>query len=125
MKISIDTVSIEEDEEGILVVALINSKNENNCIMLQFQETLSDQDIELGWSKYYIGTCDGSIGNYSCIEKVHLLDNTLVFNFNKTGLSTFNVENIEISIPATEFRNVKAVLVERFELEDAVKLVYE
>lgn len=107
-------------EDDVLIIGLSEGEDSEHCVLLQYQDKLTLQDIELGHTRYYIGTCDGSSGGYNCLHKVELVGKMVVFLFNQKGQELFDLERLEISLKDGDFSHVKEALRIVFEDDSSV-----
>lgn len=110
---------ILSQEEDISIIYFVNDVNIEDSWMLQFQDELTEEDIKLRWTKYYLGYADGARGNYSCIKSININNKNIEFIFNETGIDTFNINILffEISQAPNGFYNF---LKEKFLSEDVL-----
>ncbi len=120
VKFKASLVGVHEDE--VLTIGFSDSDEQNNCVIIQYEDYQTEQDINMGWTKYHFGTCDGSIGNYKCIESIKLVGNELYIYFNELGVETFSEDILLIELLEKDLNVVRELFLRIFGDEPSVKL---
>lgn len=105
-------------EDEVTVLGFSEGEDSENCLLLQFSDDLNESDIKLGHTKYYIGSCDGTVGNYDCLEKIMLNENSIEFIFKSANIAEFGFTSVIVEMKKEDFENAQAVIIEHFENVD-------
>lgn len=100
------------NEDDILIVGFSEDDTYENNVIIQYVEELTDYDIEMGWSKYYLEYSLLDVGAYSCIKSIIIEQSCILLDLNDHGISIFGLESIKI---VNKFDNKQLIeLVETF-----------
>jgi len=86
-----------ETSDDILIVGLAENDLFSNYIVLQYQETLTDHDRNLGMTKYYLEVGPGGDGAYNCINSVLFSKTLMRIILNSSGVAKFDCNELIIS----------------------------
>ncbi len=116
----VNKIILTQEESNIYILYLVNEMNEEDSFMLQFQSDLSNEEKELGWTKYYLGYADGSRGNYNCIESIDLSKKQMDIKLNSIGKSTFEYSTLSFNFNQILDDNILSFIKDRFSEEDVI-----
>ncbi len=121
LKLRSSILNIEKDENDILIIGFSEDDTFKQNLIIQYSEELTDDDIENGWTRYYLEY--NNMGSYSCLDKVTISSRKINFTLNKTGKELFKEDEIEITLQLEKdlLYNLKSTLEKIFEKE-SVKL---
>jgi hypothetical protein len=106
---------IRDDETDVLLVGFQNESTDE-YVLLQFSDELDEQDILLGWSKYYLDI-NNLGGDYSCIKRVEINQKNIKIYLNDRGVKKFGFDYISIIFELLE--------AEYDELKHNMNLIFE
>lgn len=100
MTFKVSTVNISTDENDIICISFLENTDSGKYLIIQYTDELDEQDIELGWTNYYIEISNLG-GSYSCIKSVNWTKDLIEFQFNEIGFKKFHEEQIKIPFDVT------------------------
>ncbi|GAL86846.1 hypothetical protein MYP_4076 [Sporocytophaga myxococcoides] len=78
-------------------------------MIIQYLDEQTEDDIENGWSKYYLEYSLSNMVSYSCLSKVIVNSNEVKFILNETGENVFNLNEIHIKFKFEKVRILELV----------------
>lgn len=119
-------LSIEKDENGILIIGIANNEDYDKFITIQYSDELDDQDKSFKWTNYYLELSNGK-GSYNCLEKIQVSSKRIDFILNEYGQQKLGVElaSIENRLSAHNYINLISTLKQIFLNEKTVSLNIE
>jgi hypothetical protein len=112
------------NEDGIFIIGFAEDDSFEEYLTIQFQEELTEQDVELKWTHYYLELGRTGSGGYDTISEIELNDDNIVFILNSKGINIFNYNKILINFTfdANKLKSIKDTLINYFSNEPEVKL---
>ncbi len=108
---------VDQSNVSYVTIGFAHDSSYQDYINLQFSYKISEQDIRLGMTKYYLELGPDGVGGYGCIDSIILYRTKLLLQLNVIGSRIFKIEQIEIKFGVdviTSFDVIKENLFKMF-----------